>query len=301
MIINRTNILAVFQNLKTTFMKAFEAGPADWQDTAMRVPSGGSENNYKWMSLFPKMREWIGDKVVKALEAFDYTIKNKSFEATVEVDRDDIEDDSAGVYSTLAKDAGLSAKNWPGELIDDLKNAAFVSFCFDGQYFYDTDHPVGEGVMSNKLTAVLSDANRAAADASIGAAIVMIQTFKDDEGRPLKLMPGMIEVPPALSATAEALYTNDKLADGSGNPYKGKLKPKTNPGLISATAWFVHVTSRPLKPFVFQERKAAHFVSMTSLDADSVFKRKKFLFGAEGRGNAGYGLWQLSAGSTGTG
>ena len=60
---------------------------------AMVVPSTGKENDYSWLSRFPKMREWIGDKVVKALAAFNYTIRNKDWEATVEVERNDIEDD----------------------------------------------------------------------------------------------------------------------------------------------------------------------------------------------------------------
>jgi phage major head subunit gpT-like protein len=59
------------------------------------------------------------------------------------------------------------------------------------------------------------------------------------------------------------------------------------------------VTSRPIKPFIYQERKAPVFVSQTSMEADDVFSRKEFKFGAEARAAGGYGLWQLSYGSTG--
>lgn len=47
------------------------------------------------------MREWIGEREVQALAAYDYLIKNKKFEMTIGVPRDDIEDDKYGVYTPL--------------------------------------------------------------------------------------------------------------------------------------------------------------------------------------------------------
>ena len=74
-----------------------------------------------------------------------------------------------------------------------------------------------------------------------------------------------------------------------------------NPRLTSTTAWFLHVTNRPIKPFVYQERKKPVFVQQVSEESDNVFMRKKFRFGAEARAAGGYGLWQMSYGSTGAG
>lgn len=305
MLVNKANIGAVFVNLKTAFNKAFSEAPSQWEKTAMRVPSSGSENDYKWLSRFPKMREWIGDKVVKALRAFTYTIKNKDWEATIGVDRNDIEDDSLGIYAPMAQEAGFSARQLPDEIVSDLKNNAFAAACYDGQNFYDTDHPVGlpgeEESVSNKGTAALSCASPALAKASYGAARVAIMSFTDDEGRPLALIPNVLEVPPALEATAKTLLTADKLDDNSPNPFKGTAELLVNPRLTSTSAWFLHVTNRALKPFIFQERKKPVFVSQTNTDSDDVFDRKEYKFGAEARANGGYGLWQLSYGSTGLG
>ena len=83
MLINKANIEAVFINLKTTFNRAFEAAPSLWDKTTMKVPSGSGQNDYTWLSRFPKMRKWLGDKVIKALEAFKYTVVNDDWEATV--------------------------------------------------------------------------------------------------------------------------------------------------------------------------------------------------------------------------
>ncbi len=305
MLVNKSNLTAVFINLKTTFNKAFEAAPTLWQRTTMRVPSGSSQNDYSWLSRFPRMRKWIGDKAVKALEAFSYTVVNDDWEATVQVDRNDIEDDNLGIYAPMAQDAGWSAKQLPDEIDADLKNNAFTNTCYDGQYFYDTDHPVknADGVVasvSNKGTAALSAATPAAAAASYGAGRLAIMNFKDDEARPLGLVPNVLEVPPALEATGRLLLESDRLSDESPNPYKGTAELLVNPRLTSDTAWFLHVTNRPVKPFIFQERKKPSFVQQINPDADDVFMRKQFKFGAEARAAGGYGFWQMSYGSDGT-
>lgn len=301
MLVNKASIQAVFISLKTTFNNAFEAAPAVWDKIAMKITSESSQNDYAWLSSFPKMREWVGEKVVKNLEAHKYTVLNKSFEATVGVKRDDIDDDNLGIYGPQAQMAGFSAKQWPDELVMLLVNAAFTANCYDGQCFCDTDHPVGNGVVSNKGTAALSIATLAAAQASFGAARTAMRKFKDDEGRPLNITPEILLVGPALGDTARALMTNDRLEDGKPNPYKGVATVVEDARIESDTAWFLLDTSKPVKPFIFQERKAPVFVSQISEENDDVFNKALFKFGAESRGNAGFGLWQLCYGSTGAG
>lgn len=299
MLVNKANLSVIFINLKTIFNNAFEAAPSQWMQTAMLVPSGSSQNDYNWLSNFPRMRKWIGEKAIKSLEAFKYSIVNDDWEATVEVDRNHIDDDQLGIYAPQAQMAGFSARQLPDEIIADLKNNAFASLCYDGQYFYDTDHVVAGANVSNKLTVALSAATTAAAAASYGAARTAIMSFKDDEGRPLNLIPDVLEVPPALEATAKLLMNSDKLTDDSPNPYKGTATVLVNPRLTSTTAWFLHVTNMPVKPFIYQERKSPVFVEQTDPQADDVFNRKLFKFGAEARAAGGYAFWQMSVGSTG--
>jgi phage major head subunit gpT-like protein len=299
LIINKANLEAVFINLKTIFNKAFDSAPSVWQQTTMLVPSGSSQNNYNWLSRFPKMRRWIGEKFIKQFEAFKYAIVNEDWEATVAVDRNDIEDDTLGIYAPMAQEAGFSAKQLPDEIDAELKNGAFTALCYDGQYFYDVDHPVAGASVSNRSAVALSAATLAAATASYGAARLAIMSFKDEEGRPLNLIGDTLEVPPALETVGKMLLEMDKLADDTPNPFKGTAKLLVNPRLTSTTAWFLHVTSRPVKPFIYQERKAPVFVQQTDPQADDVFMRKEYKFGAEARAAGGYAFWQLSYGSTG--
>ena len=304
LIVNASTISNIFINLKTTFNRCFDATPTTWQKIAMLVPSGTKTNDYKWLANFPRMKKWFGEKTVKALAAFNYTITNDDFEATVEVDRNDIEDDQLGIYAPQAEMAGFSAKQLPDEIIYELANNVFVNKCFDGQYMCDVDHPVTDknGVVqsvSNKGIAVLSAATQAAAIASLGAARTAMKKFTDDEGRPLNIKPDTLLVPPALEDIANVLMTNDRLEDGKPNPYKGTMTVLCDARLTSDTAWFLLDTSKPVKPFIYQERKKPIFVQQIDPQAEDVFMRKKFKFGAEARAAGGYGFWQLIYGSTG--
>lgn len=305
MLVNKESISAAFVSIKTIFNNAFASATGNWPKVAMLVPSNTSEQDYAWLASFPKMRKWIGDKVVKSLEAFKYSIKNDDFEATIEVDRNHIEDDQLGIYAPQAQMAGESAKQLPDEIVFDLVNGAFVTKCFDGQNFIDTDHPVGDGAggvasVSNKGTKKLSCATLAAAKASYGAARTAMRKFKDDEGRPLNITPNVLLVPPALEDEARLLMTVDKLEDGKPNPYKGTAEVVVEARLDFDTAWFLLDTTKAVKPFIYQERKKPVFVSQVDLNADDVFSRKKFKFGAEARAAGGYGFWQLAYASDGS-
>ena len=301
MLINKSSLSEIFKNLKATFNKAFTETETSWQKIAMLVPSSSGQNDYKWLSNFPKMRKWIGDKVVKALEGFSYTIVNDDWESTIEVDRNHIQDDELGIYAPQAQMAGWSAKQLPDEIVSDLVNGAFVNKCFDGQFFCDTDHPVADASVSNKGTIALSHATLAAAQASFGAARTAMRKFKDDEGRPLNIRPNVLLVPPALEDTAKVLMNNERLEDGKQNPYKGSAEVVVDARLTSDTAWFLLDTTKPVKPFLYQERMKPVFVEQTDMSSDNVFMRKKFRYGAEARAAGGYAFWQLCYGSTGDG
>jgi phage major head subunit gpT-like protein len=140
--VNRQNLNDMFRGFQTIFQKAFDGADSQWNKIAMRVPSSASEEKYAWLGQVTRFREWLGDRVIQNLMSYDYTIKNKSFENTVGIDRDDIEDDKLGIYSPLIQQLGMDSKQHPDELTFALLAAGFASLCYDGQYFFDTDHPV---------------------------------------------------------------------------------------------------------------------------------------------------------------
>ncbi|MCX9038769.1 Mu-like prophage major head subunit gpT family protein [Citrobacter portucalensis] len=300
MLVNKQNVKTIFINLKSTFQNAFNQVPADWQKIAMLVQSTSSQNDYAWLSRFPKMREWIGEKVIKSLAAFNYTIQNKDWEATVEVDRNDIEDDQLLGYIQQSQAAGQSAAELPGDIVFALLSGGFSNLCYDGQFFFDTDHPVNGKSVSNKGTKKLNADTLAKAKASYGAARTAMRGFKDEEGASLGIRPTILVVPPALEDVANYLMTADRFPDNTPNIYKGTSEVMVAPDLKSDEAWFLLDTSKVMKPLIYQERKKPNFVEQVDYSSEIVFTNKKFRFGAEARANGGYGFWQMAYGSDGS-
>lgn len=109
---------------------------------ATTVKSSTGKEEYGWLGKIPSVRKWIGDRVVNGLQSHGYTIKNDDFELTLGVDRNDIEDDTIGMYAPLFQEMGLSVAAHPSELCFGLLQNGFTEKCYDGQFFFDTDHPV---------------------------------------------------------------------------------------------------------------------------------------------------------------
>jgi phage major head subunit gpT-like protein len=220
MIINAQNMADLTRAYRANFNGGMGEVQPQWNQIATEVPSTTGSNVYPWLGRFPGMREWIGERVVKNLTTNRYQLANKSWEETIEVARDDIEDDQYGVYAPLMTAMGQAAATQPDELIFATVKAGFTAACFDGQFFFDTDHPV------------------TGADGSVTSA---------------------------------------------SNLYAG-----------SARAWFLLDTTRPLRPFIFQNRRRPEFIAKDRPTDDNYFYKKSFLYGTDSRNAAGYGFWQMA-------
>lgn len=135
------NLELVYKGFKTVYNESFD-GTVSHKDTlAMTVTSNTTEEHYGWFGQFPKLREWVGDRQVKQLKSHGFAIRNRKFESTVSVERDDISDDRVGLYKPMFQEMGRTSKQHPDSLIFDLLNNGFTASCYDGQNFFDVDHP----------------------------------------------------------------------------------------------------------------------------------------------------------------
>lgn len=150
MIVNSSNLRDLFTAYNAAFRQGFGVAPNDYEQVSMTVPSTTTEEHYAWLGQFPKLREWIGDRVINQMRVYDYRIKNKKFESSIGVKRDEIKDDRYGVYTPLFTNMGEAARAHPNEIVFPMLPAGFSSPCYDGQYFFDSDHPVGrEGAVAS--------------------------------------------------------------------------------------------------------------------------------------------------------
>jgi phage major head subunit gpT-like protein len=216
MLVNAANLTGLRTGFSTSFQRGLGTTTSLHTRVATIVPASTKEQKYGWLGKVPNVREWIGPRQVQNLTQHDYAIKEKPFELTLGVDRDDIETDNIGIYAPLFEEMGASTgSHWDMLTFGQLK-AGFNTSCYDGQSFFDTDHPV-----------ILEDG-------SVG------------------------------------MVAN---TDGGAG------------------------TSRPLKPIILQKRRDFEFVARDQLTDDNVFNNKEFQYGADARGNVGYGFWQFAWGS----
>jgi len=140
--VNRAALAGLNTSFNTIFNNALGGVQVTWNKVAMEVPSTTRENDYRWLGKLQGMREWLGDRVINNVAKDGYKVTNRKFENTVGVERDDIEDDQIGIYNPLIADLGQTAAEHPDYLVWNLMKAGFATACYDGQPFFDADHPV---------------------------------------------------------------------------------------------------------------------------------------------------------------
>lgn len=141
MLINSENLQGLTTAFRAAFQSQFDGVESKYGQVATVIPSSTSKNTYPWLGEMPSVREWIGDRMVHKLAQHDYTITNKEYELTVEVKRTAIEDDQYGIYTPMIADLGHEAAIHPDRLVFALLMSGFIDLCYDGQPFFDPDHP----------------------------------------------------------------------------------------------------------------------------------------------------------------
>lgn len=142
MLINQNTMRSLYTGFNAAFQGGFSGVEPMYNRVATTVPSTTKSNEYGWLGQMPRVREWIGDRVVNSITAHGYTIKNRKFESTISVQADDIEDDNIGIYAPLFTEFGRSAATFPDELVWPFLKTGFDVLCYDGQPFFHSDHPV---------------------------------------------------------------------------------------------------------------------------------------------------------------
>ena len=132
--------------LNTTIKARFNAGLAlkkdEWRKVAKLVSSDGKSNTYEWLSSFPAFKEWVGSRTHKVAKETAFTVSNRKFENTLDIPVEAIEDDNYGMYGDVAQSYGESVFDLQNDLVFGKIASGFSTVCYDGQFFFDTDHPV---------------------------------------------------------------------------------------------------------------------------------------------------------------
>ncbi|MDO6497330.1 Mu-like prophage major head subunit gpT family protein [Photobacterium sanguinicancri] len=138
------NLNTLYTAVKTHFNQGRDTYKPLWPEIATLIESNTAMETYAWLGEFSRLREWVGEREINRMEMHGYTLKNKKFEATEGIPSEYIEDDTYGILMPKFQDMGYAASTHPDEMLFALVAAGFTQLCYDNQFYFDTDHPVGE-------------------------------------------------------------------------------------------------------------------------------------------------------------
>ena len=288
------------EGLKVVFEEAYAAHTPQWSRIAMRIDSSKESEDYAWLGATPGLREFTDERVIRGLGAYDFTIKNRTWEATVGIKRSAIEDDQYGQLKMRVLQMAADAGRHMDGLVFGLLAGGFSAAGYDGRPFFDAAHSEGESGSQSNLGADPLSAE------SLKTALTTMRRIKDDRGRPMNVTPSVLVVPPELEWTAreilQSAYWPDALPSVEGsqklaaNVLQNALTLLVSPELPDADNWFLLDTTKPVRPLIAQVRLEPEFTSLEA-DSETGFLRDEYLYGVRARHSAGYGLWQYAYGS----
>jgi phage major head subunit gpT-like protein len=296
MVVTRELLQALNVNINVTWQDRYKnATNADlWKKIAMPINSKHQTEQYAWLGTVPSLREFKSERIPGTLSKFSYSIDNKKWESTLDVDRDAIEDDLTGQIMLAVNGLATKAGQHYSRLTAAAFDAGFSTNAFDGQYFFDTDHVGGSNFLGTGMA--LNSAN-------VQTAELLLNTQKDDRGDYLGYVGSAIICGPQLAATANKLVNSRTILDDSGtipvdNPNYHRYEVVVLPYLGTSKNWAVADLNEGILPFVLQIRVPITLVSKTDLNSDRAFDKDIFTWGTRARHNAGYGNHQLIVGAT---
>ena len=262
----------------------------DYQKIASIISSNHEAENYSWLTDSPSMREFIGEREIKAVSQNKYSLTNKTWEATLGIERSVLEDENYGQLKMRINDLAYNVVKHKNKLVIDTLVAGNTTKCFDNSNFFANDHTYSgksdfKGTQSNIGNLPLTYAN-------LKTTISNMRKFKGTNGEPLNIKPTTLVVPMDLEWTAkELVYSSQIDTSNTKNVLQGALEVIVSPYIESPTSWYLLDCSGVMKPLILQERCK---VELTSLGGESEegFMRDLYLFGVRARYNAGYGYWQ---------
>jgi phage major head subunit gpT-like protein len=286
--------------LQTLFRQEYNNAVAQYQLTnawdgvamvAAEIPSTGASETYRWLQDLPEFQQWVGDLNAGDLAEYSYTLVNQPFAAAVGVHKDEIDDDKDGlILARINLMAGGEFRKW-GKLVDALLRNGTTNLAFDGIAFFAD--PTGVRVNDNLLAGTISASAPTVAQvlADVNTVMGAMGTFVDSRGEVVGIIPDTFVVHPLVASvwrTALLSPTNAGLANAQTiNQFAGlPLKIVVDPGLTDINDFYALATSYAVGALIKQRRSPVQ----TFIDETQRWTNGRLNFGAEFRGNAGYGL-----------
>ena len=280
---------------------AISEGTTFYGDVSTRIASTKDQENYKWLGSVPRMRQWGTGRQAKGLRSESYDVSNLKYEATLEVDKDELSDDQTGQIRIRIQELAVAAATHKDYAIAQLLiNGTTTGFnSYDGVTFFNAAHVSGaSGSQDNDLAPLATSTSAPTlveAQLGIQQAIAAMMAFTDDQGQPMlgMNMGGLVILCPwnLYWRFVEALSPVNIL--GTDNTMKSLCRVIGCPWLTTGTTWYLLKTDGIIRPFIFQDREPITFAALAE-GSEEEFRREKYLYGVVARYRMTFGYWQYA-------
>lgn len=275
---------------------------------SMLFTSDQDSEEYKWLGQSPAMREWVGGRHAKGFRENGLTIKNKHYEATIEALLSELRRDKTGqVMVRIQELARRTNSHWASLLSTLIINGESV-VCYDGQYFFDTDHSEGDsGTQDNDIqvdiSALPTDVHGVVTAPGVEEmqqvimkGVAQILSFKDDVGEPMNetARSFIVMVPTSLYIVAtKALNMPIGTSSSEQNiPKDMNISVVSNARLSAWTDQIaVFRTDGSVKAFIRQQETEVALKAKAE-GSEFEFDHDAHQYGVDAWRNVGFGYWQ---------
>jgi phage major head subunit gpT-like protein len=282
--INRGNMNTLFTGYKMSFQEGQQSVDQSFKRYTTVLPSKNAAEVFPFLEKFGGMREWIGDRQRKSISSKKATVKNRKFEDTVGVNRDDIEDDTYGLYTPMMAELGFSSEDIWRELAEEALVSGFEDEWIDELAFFSDTRVYGEQTICNLGTAALSDT-------AFNAVRNAMRLYKGHNGKSLKLKPDLLLVGPENEGVAFDILKNDLIIKTKGTNAGVVKNQFAMEGTVDyqvvddlGSRWMLTCTKRPLKGVAVLQRVLAKLIRKDREEDDNVFDSDEFVYGTRARG-----------------
>jgi phage major head subunit gpT-like protein len=287
---------AIYENARALFLDIYNSTPPAYQTIAMEVESTTQTEIHTWLGAIPAVKEWVSERSIERLSAFEYAVVNRDWEMTIEIPRNAIEDDRIGQFRPVIEMMARQARNHPSMLVMQTFRDNPVSY--DNQPLFSANHQEGQsGVQSNIVTGTGTTLAQIIDD--LDQASARFASFRDDRGNPIMIAGQPLDVthvmtPPALKGAFETI-ARAEMIQNTTNKWQGRIEVITNPYLTDPNDWYALCLAHPFKPVLVQMRRPATIQDFDSeVAAYELFHRKRFLIGVDGRYAVAPAFWQTA-------
>lgn len=289
-----------------------EADPGVYDRFTEIIPTDSETNVFDFVTAFPQVEEWVGEKVFRAMRAYAFTITLKSYAKSLELDFKKVRYDRINFTGKAIK-RFLTGTSIYDKVMTDVLLSNPVGY--DGVALFSTAHPHGPGG-TNQSNLLASTTWSRAVHRQV---VVAGPALRDEEGEPLRVAYDTVMVGPSnvhlaqeitgskqrvvgINNTGEEASTG-VVAAGSVDNYLGnvlfrggEMDVVLNPRFVgSAAGRVLYVdSSKGAMPTLLLEGRKPESHEQTQMDSEGRFLKNKLRWSVEADIAGGAGLWQTA-------